>query len=154
MYFCVQGHAWMQIPQMVAGISIRPARLVAIARQACASYIDSLSEPLSQFSPSMALAGQRSRHFVQSPHRESSTGLPASTVASVSTVASRTAGPYLCVINSADLPIHPRPARVATVLCGSGVASGQVDGDRDHVFIDRIELCPAGLMVITPSRAL
>jgi len=31
-----------------------------------------------------------------------------------------------------------------TLGLGDGTDSGQVDGDRDHVFIDQIELCPAG----------
>ena len=36
---------------------------------------------------------------------------------------------------------------VKKITLGSGdhTDSGQVDGDRDHVFIDQIELCPAGL---------
>ena len=122
-YFCVQGHALMHIPQIVTGMSFAPARRLAIAQQAWALYIDSLSVHFCQFLPKIALVGQRSTQLVQSPQRESSIGLAVSSGASVSTDARRTAGPWLDVINNADLPIHPRPARVATVLCGSDVVS-------------------------------
>ena len=32
-----------------------------------------------------------------------------------------------------------------TIGLGDGTNSGQADGDRDHIYIDQIELCPAGL---------
>ena len=31
-----------------------------------------------------------------------------------------------------------------TIGLGDGTDSGQADGDRDHIFVDQIELCPAG----------
>jgi hypothetical protein len=35
--------------------------------------------------------------------------------------------------------------RKITIGLGDGADSGQVDGDRDHIFIDQMELCPAEL---------
>ena len=55
-------------------------------------------------------------HF---PHFDFNMGLPISRGASVKTDDSLSADPYSFVVNNADFPIHPSPARVAIVLCGS-----------------------------------
>ena len=74
-----------------------------------------------EFLPEIAVPGQFSTHLLQSPQRGLFIGSPISNPASVSTVANRTAAPYSSVISSADFPIQPNPAHLATVLCGSGI---------------------------------
>ena len=58
-------------------------------------------------------------HSIHFPHFDSSIGFPKSSGASVSTEDNLKADPYFGVVNNADFPIQPRPARVAIVLWGN-----------------------------------
>ena len=72
--------------------------------------------------PLAACPGQSSTQILQLPHFELSIGfISPSNFILVKTDVSLTADPYFLVIRSAVLPIHPSPALVAIVLCGSGV---------------------------------
>ena len=73
--------------------------------------------PSRQLRPAEAPDGHMSAQTRHSPQRLSSIGSPTGRGASVSTLANRCAPPNSGVISSAIFPIHPSPARVATVLC-------------------------------------
>ena len=66
--------------------------------------------------PLIAPPRHASLHSMHFPHLDFSIGWPISKGASVRTDDSLSADPYCFVVNHADLPIHPRPARVAIVL--------------------------------------
>lgn len=113
----------MHFPHRVISFPIRShASARAAFRQASTSTKASRRTATSHSAPRIAFPGQAWAHCVQPPHREASTGWAVSSkTASVSTELKRTAGPNSSVTNSADLPIHPSPARVAQVLWGKGV---------------------------------
>jgi hypothetical protein len=71
--------------------------------------------------PVAANPGHASTHSRQWPQRDSVTGSPVLRGASVRTRLSLMAEPNFSFTRRAHLPIHPSPASVATVLCGSTV---------------------------------
>ncbi len=109
MYFSVQGQLEMQIPHMVSSMPILAiARSRAAAAQAKASKNESRGTGAFQFFPEGAFPGQDSTQSVQSPQREPSTGVAASSSASVRTEVILIAEPNSSVTRRAHLPIHPR----------------------------------------------
>ena len=64
----------------------------------------------------MAPPKQAFLHSSHFPHFDLSIGFPKSRGAFVKTDDNLRADPYSGVVNNADFPIHPRPARVAMVL--------------------------------------
>ena len=125
------------MPQMVALIPARDDRRVAVSQQAPASKNSSRSFPASQLSPEGAFAGQASAQAEQAPHLEAVTGGPGSKGARVRTEASLRAEPNRSVTRRAFFPIHPRPAFVATVLCGRIVR--RVRRSKSSVVVCRAE---------------
>jgi len=116
-YSLVHGQATIHTPHIGLSIPILRALSLAASRHAKASRKWLLSIPARQFNPDGAFAEHASTQAAQSPHRESSMGLAAGSSAPVSTLVKRTADPNVSVTRRAHLPIQPRPARVATVLC-------------------------------------
>ena len=112
----------MQIPQMLrVSKPALPVRSSEVLRQSRAEKNSSRSLPQTQFFPWGAPPGQISTQTRQFPQRDWSIGSSAMNGASVRTEVSRTALPNVRVMRRAFFPIHPRPARVATVLWGSAV---------------------------------
>ena len=107
------------MPQISAST---PVKSVMWWRQAPASKSSSRAMPGRHCTSRPQPAGQASTQSRQAPQRLSTTGSPAGSSRSVKTVARRTAGPNSGEMNSAVLPIHPRPACVAAVLCGNGLS--------------------------------
>ena len=73
-----------------------------------------------QFGPLIAFAGHACWHCLHVPHCDCVMGVFVFSGAFVSIDVSLSAVPCCGVTSSADFPIHPSPALVAIVLCGSG----------------------------------
>ena len=73
-----------------------------------------------QRAPFSAWPGQASTHRRQDPQKLLRIGVSGGSGASVRSVERRTALPNSFVTSRQLFPIHPSPARVAAVLCGSG----------------------------------
>jgi len=119
-YARVYGQAAMHIPQRSWWVS-RPSLIRPMAcSQARAFHRSSRAMPARQLLPEQASPGQTSTQSVQLPQRDSSTGVPAGSGASVRIEHHRTAEPYRSVTARSHLPIHARPDSVAGVLCWKG----------------------------------
>ena len=91
------------------------------------------SSPSCHSAPMMALAGQWATHSSHKPQRDASTACATGKGASVMTLERRNAPPKPSEMSSPDFPIQPRPARVATVLCGKSLMkfAASVMADRE-----------------------
>ena len=112
------GHTETQTPHTALFAPTRSRRSRrAVSQHDQASTSLSLSTPACHSTPSMARAGHTRAQALHFPHRPTVMASPAHSGMSVRTVASLTLGPKRGVMSRAFFPTHPRPARVAAVLC-------------------------------------